>query len=167
MMLAVKVPASIFLSTSPLRGTTVRRFVLAAVHVISIHVPLAGDDRRCPSRGPAYRKFLSTSPLRGTTGHFQRFRQRSIFLSTSPLRGTTQSRRLRPRRAPHFYPRPPCGGRRQRPFRCWPRSHFYPRPPCGGRPSISCSIFANVRYFYPRPPCGGRPSGNGQAQGSG
>ena len=55
-----------FLSTSPLRGTTPSRFPVPLPFCISIHVPLAGDDGGVPF-------------------------QRHVDL--------------------HFYPRPPCGGR--------------------------------------------------------
>ena len=59
-----------FLSTSPLRGTTCGQDQRQEVCLISIHVPLAGDD------SPLYwsvcdrSTFLSTSPLRGTTFGF-------------------------------------------------------------------------------------------------
>ena len=56
-----------FLSTSPLRGTTIIAALFAMHQVISIHVPLAGDDRCVHDRRVAHDKFLSTSPLRGTT----------------------------------------------------------------------------------------------------
>ena len=79
-----------FLSTSPLRGTTDNTRNKSCNQNISIHVPLAGDDRwraRTASTSPV---FLSTSPLRGTTDIAgQRFVYRQLFLSTSPLRGTT------------------------------------------------------------------------------
>ena len=58
----------IFLSTSPLRGTTGKSDNgKTDAGKISIHVPLAGDD--LPSRAYVWLHllFLSTSPLRGTT----------------------------------------------------------------------------------------------------
>ena len=58
---------AVFLSTSPLRGTTGRGGDVGGAEQISIHVPLAGDDRRRRrADGPDF-GFLSTSPLRGTT----------------------------------------------------------------------------------------------------
>ena len=58
----------LFLSTSPLRGTTFLQ-TLIELHInISIHVPLAGDDAQRRYREIKRKKFLSTSPLRGTTG---------------------------------------------------------------------------------------------------
>ena len=145
----------IFLSTSPLRGTTSR-----------------------PSWTSPRWPFLSTSPLRGTTLGDDRKGSRIEFLSTSPLRGTTDEPFADHRRAGDFYPRPPCGGRRQ-PHPARTRAdeflstsplrgttagaapaesggdHFYPRPPCGGRPARLASL-GKAGYFYPRPPCGGR-----------
>ena len=80
----------LFLSTSPLRGTTTsclnlwtsssnfyprppcggRPYLSILVNTtfeISIHVPLAGDDRDLTGIQGAIETFLSTSPLRGTT----------------------------------------------------------------------------------------------------
>ena len=56
-----------FLSTSPLRGTTYPSASCSSAPVISIHVPLAGDDPPCPTTTATPTTFLSTSPLRGTT----------------------------------------------------------------------------------------------------
>ena len=79
-----------FLSTSPLRGTTreqIEKYRTAKdfyprppcggrryysgrqnqVEIISIHVPLAGDDPAVFWMSMAASTFLSTSPLRGTT----------------------------------------------------------------------------------------------------
>ena len=61
-----------FLSTSPLRGTTVRRICYGRVFDV----------------------FLSTSPLRGTTPGPAASDHTAPFLSTSPLRGTTTVYRL-------------------------------------------------------------------------
>ena len=87
-----------FLSTSPLRGTTRPIANMPIPSIISIHVPLAGDD---------------LSPL-GTVNPGSRF------LSTSPLRGTTSKPCWKTAHTSDFYPRPPCGGRR---FYC---QLFYP-----------------------------------------
>ena len=86
-----------FLSTSPLRGTTV------TVYSMAEYMDL----------------FLSTSPLRGTTdGEFVRQNVKK-FLSTSPLRGTTRAVSICISRAAYFYPRPPCGGRLFSRPACW------------------------------------------------
>ena len=100
-----------FLSTSPLRGTTVDvRHVLHHLHAISIHVPLAGDDRK--SKAQAKHHCISIHvPLAGD--------DRSPALHTAP--------------GGYFYPRPPCGGRLFHPPPCGRGRYFYPRPPCGGR----------------------------------
>ena len=127
----------VFLSTSPLRGTTTCHAINPAAIPISIHVPLAGDDvgrnvqggvhildfyprppcggRQAPDfDGLITPKFLSTSPLRGTTCSGAKPLARILFLSTSPLRGTTCPCTGQFARDQHFYPRPPCGGRHQR-----------------------------------------------------
>ena len=56
-----------FQSTFPSRGTTLPEFVRDQSGLISIHVPLAGNDVwvRFPSSAPS--KFQSTFPSRGTT----------------------------------------------------------------------------------------------------
>ena len=86
--------AGIFLSTSPLRGTTHFNGEVNRVTHISIHVPLAGDDRCSTSIGQRRDRFLSTSPLRGTTSRKQLQILAFPFLSTSPLRGTTQKQTI-------------------------------------------------------------------------
>ena len=64
----------LFLSTSPLRGTTVAEIRRTRHAVaISIHVPLAGDDRTSSAVIPVRSTFLSTSPLRGTTNGLNRY----------------------------------------------------------------------------------------------
>ena len=124
-----------FLSTSPLRGTTDFGGCIHAERLISIHVPLAGDDLRL-----RYDVFDSAVisihvPLAGDDSkEFTADDWRAAqFLSTSPLRGTTSSPGTL---ILHLV-------------------NFYPRPPCGGRPLVDLHLF-QIPYFYPRPPCGGR-----------
>ena len=169
----------IFLSTSPLRGTTYKGWELLYVGEISIHVPLAGDDSPAAPCCKTVHYFYPRPPCGGRPGQ--------------------DSRLLRLHQ--DFYPCPPCGGRRWRCRSCPPPCHFYPRPPCGGRRSTSSSLSISIlflstsplrgttagrlgvahavrdisihvplagddarpcgtrrwrRYFYPRPPCGGR-----------
>ena len=124
----------VFLSTSPLRGTTHYGYRWYNDFTISIHVPLAGDDPDTEPVLPAI--YISIHvPLAGDDSNNNSY--------CCPLH--------------HFYPRPPCGGRRVRP--AWGRtrfSNFYPRPPCGGRPATAFWYAAKATNFYPRPPCGGR-----------
>ena len=55
----------LFLSTSPLRGTTIDDLPDTATLQISIHVPLAGDDRTL-FHGPSHRGWISIHvPLAG------------------------------------------------------------------------------------------------------
>ena len=147
---------SLFLSTSPARGTTAEadRELLDPRNFYPR--PPRGGRRAGPGYRPTARRFLSTSPARGTT---QRILFRGLddtqFLSTSPARGTTPvlgvgmylirisihvpregddcSVRCAPAPGRDFYPRPPRGGRRAGALDDLARGNFYPRPPRGGR----------------------------------
>ena len=82
---------------------------------ISIHVPLARDDSSSESMRSAMDGFQSTSLLRGTTiGRLGFLASRFKFQSTSLLRGTTRPRRPHIFFAPYFNPRPSCEGRHDR-----------------------------------------------------
>ena len=78
-----------FLSTSPLRGTTLRNRQGGVLRDDFYPRPPCGGRRVSPSNSGWV----------------------SSFLSTSPLRGTTACRHTVLRREAYFYPRPPCGGR--------------------------------------------------------
>ena len=99
---------------------------------ISIHVPLAGDDRRSTTSGSLALYFYPRPPCGGRLSHLlhdphllhisihvplagddtmrDEYNKR-LSLSTSPLRGTTARFRRFLRPSCYFYPRPPCGGR--------------------------------------------------------
>ena len=79
----------IFLSTSPLRGTTCRAKIRIVTVHISIHVPLAGDDISRYIFGRGSLKISIHVPLAGDDRPSLRFLSFAI----------------------NFYPRPPCGGR--------------------------------------------------------
>lgn len=64
-----RAPMGGFLSTAPLRGTTVWSGSRRPAFKISIHIPLAGDDGSPTSSCCFASLFLSTSPLRGTTAN--------------------------------------------------------------------------------------------------
>ena len=102
----------LFLSTSPLRGTTpCLRGPGTMGWRISIHVPLAGDDQRAVRYAGLHEDFYPRPPCGGRP-------------------------RIHDMRPPahYFYPRPPCGGRPCDGY--YGRAgmvYFYPRPPCGGR----------------------------------
>ena len=82
----------LFLSTSPLRGTT-----------------------SCEKSTVSMFAFLSTSPLRGTTASCSgQGLCRRYFYPRPPCGGRPWIARRRSGRT-HFYPRPPCGGRRTAP----------------------------------------------------
>ena len=124
--------------------------------LISIHVPLAGDDAFDFIATDIDAAFLSTSPLRGTTSAVFSHATQVKFLSTSPLRGTTvfHSRDCRKHRISIHVP---LAGDDDTPI--IPAAnplHFYPRPPCGGRPPPLRVRSETLEHFYPRPPCGGR-----------
>ena len=121
-----------FQSTFPLRGATGRGRWHDFHRIISIHVPLAGNDS-CAT--------LSTCDCR--------------FQSTLPLRGATSGEWTTWASSHYFNPRSPCGerpsdiGSMTEPF------DFNPRSPCGERRAAGCSRCAG-RYFNPRSPCGER-----------
>ena len=153
--------AAVFLSTSPLRGTTVRVIVFSTPAEISIHVPLAGDDS-CNYGPDGHRAgFLSTSPLRGTTSISSLYTiSTSKFLSTSPLRGTTWPRRRRRCRKGISIHVPLAGDDEAHLLRRWRRFCISIHVPLAGDdPRMPTTPPAN-KNFYPRPPCGGRPNGH-------
>ena len=78
-----------FLSTSPLRGTTHAKPHNGGQRRISIHVPLAGDDKATSWRLTPARNFYPRPPCGGRPAGQQIDFCRMLFLSTSPLRGTT------------------------------------------------------------------------------
>ena len=80
----------LFLSTSPVWGTTYLVMMEIGSVLISIHVPRMGDDPQPPVP----------------------YARRAAFLSTSPVWGTTDRKRHGYTHALDFYPRPPYGGRR-------------------------------------------------------
>ena len=130
-----------FLSTSPLRGTTSFRELYGVLGDISIHVPLAGDDRRISMAANCPLLFLSTSPLRGTTAKRTSAALREPFLSTSPLRGTT-TEPAEGRRAPAISIHVPLAGDDFHDFgQRDNHPNFYPRPPCGGRPGSILDVY--------------------------
>ena len=126
-----------FLSTSPLRGTTVGG-EFGTAHMIYFYPrpPCGGRPRNtCKGGGAAW--ISIHVPLAGD----------------DPMRATATWT------SAHFYPRPPCGGRPSSAPTARPTGNFYPRPPCGGRPTMTNGDKWPVKNFYPRPPCGGRRQG--------
>ena len=100
-----------FYPRPPCGGRLVPQALFGFIFFISIHVPLAGDDRWGAHKVSKVRISIHV-PLAGDDrnrpcGRFLT----SLFLSTSPLRGTTPRRYKHVTGRLHFYPRPPCGGR--------------------------------------------------------
>ena len=150
-----------FQSTLPLRGTTWCGLSRVSHGVISIHAPLAGNDRH------------------------RRRRQQSLQISIhAPLAGNDAWSHPHCSRPTYFNPRSPCGERlRSAPSCCRP-DYFNPRSPCGERPErphnlhdnlrfqstlplrgttgYSCAPVQPQRYFNPRSPCGERPQDSSQ-----
>ena len=148
----------IFLSTSPLRGTT-RGLV-----------PSIQGSRYFYPRPPCGGRHSSPGTL---ILHF-------VFLSTSPLRGTTCSPARWILTTGYFYPRPPCGGRRKLALYPTTVEIFLSTSPLRGTTNLDvCALPENAisihvplagddirnrrsgrfrQHFYPRPPCGGRLS---------
>ena len=125
-----------FLSTSPLRGTTARRFRCFRQSRISIHVPLAGDD-------------AVPAP--------HRLRRTADFYPRPPCGGRRGSATFLPVWHGNFYPRPPCGGRPGSKSKNTAPRKISIHVPLAGDDAAALLAWAVERYFYPRPPCGGRP----------
>ena len=81
------------------------------LHLISIHVPLAGHDHRIITLLEKLRVFQSTCPLRGTTNTSVPGVEAGRFQSTCPLRGPPVRRLHSPVQSADFNPRAPCGAR--------------------------------------------------------
>ena len=104
---------TIFLSTSPVWGTTQGGFVQVHHGMISIHVPRMGDDDLQLFLA-AVVGIISIHVPRMGDDYIYTYAETEAeqFLSTSPVWGTTLPI-LPPTGAPKdFYPRPPYGGRR-------------------------------------------------------
>ena len=128
---------SIFQSTHPLRGATKGEiFVVIHFHIISIHAPLAGCDRRTSARGPAHRPYFNPRTPCGVRPSCLTF----VLPST-----------------PYFNPRTPCGVRRANGTVNRSRAYFNPRTPCGVR-HLHLQCMSWLEYFNPRTPCGVRLS---------
>ena len=105
-------PAKIFLSTSPVWGTTRAAAVLQTTRKgISIHVPRMGDD---------------------STFSLLMLKHTCISIHV-PRMGDDCGKGVREDYVMDFYPRPPYGGRLYLPRRSAQKQNFYPRPPYGGR----------------------------------
>ena len=105
-----------FLSTSPLRGTTEGDLGADPAQRISIHVPLAGDDRyRCRKSHP-HTDFYPRPPCGGRRAPWLAGSGKTRGISIHvPLAGDDgRASRTAAPRSPYFYPRPPCGGRHRR-----------------------------------------------------
>ena len=125
----------LFLSTSPVWGTTICNGIARQSAHISIHVPRMGDDRQ----------------HRGIAGGKQHFYPRP------PYGGRPTMRPVQKRWTTYFYPRPPYGGRRG-----YGQHHYHHRdisihvPRMGDDAANGFGLYPGG-YFYPRPPYGGRP----------
>ena len=168
-----------FLSTSPLRGTTVRRLRAVKPFIISIHVPLAGDDPGKIRACCACTKISIHVPLAGDDGgDVGRVRHRVISIHV-PLAGDDVLLPPVYLYLFYFYPRPPCGGRRPAVLGSLMLSGIFLSTsplrgttpgravlgagggisihvPLAGDDVCRCAQLGRNQHFYPRPPCGGR-----------
>ena len=163
-----------FLSTFPLRGTSVNRALDTLTERISIHVPLAGNvvsgltgcsgsehfypRSPCGERPSAptasclrYEVFLSTFPLRGTSQHSQPF---FICFNISihvPLAGNVSSAFSIATASGISIHVPLAGNVKPKYEGVQGCQHFYPRSPCGERhkPSKSSSLKINISIHVP------------------
>ena len=101
-----------FLSTSPLRGTTAGLTQGGQYLVISIHVPLAGDDAQMRLHGAGGARISIHVPLAGDDVQDADLAKRSVSISIHvPLAGDDPLILFTAGKGVDFYPRPPCGGR--------------------------------------------------------
>ena len=147
----------VFLSTSPLRGTTKLQEYEYYWNKISIHVPLAGDDsltlvwRSC--------RIISIHvPLAGDDDWLLRYQDclRTISIHV-PLAGDDVVVPQNVKAAKRISIHVPLAGDDK-----WPPSspaelRISIHVPLAGDDCGSSSWTRKRKYFYPRPPCGGRP----------
>ena len=170
-----------FLSTSPLRGTTDIIALEYIWRLISIHVPLAGDDAHSAATARSSANFYPRPPCGGRQEILRRryiLGQISIhvplagddpvssttpdpaskFLSTSPLRGTTGYIREVIKGACISIHVPLAGDDGSRTFLAASERLISIHVPLAGDDTPVNPASAGRVHFYPRPPCGGRPS---------
>ena len=123
-----------FQSTHPLRGATLRIYVLLYNHRISIHAPLAGCDALRDNRNLAGQHISIHAPLAGCD-------------ITSPKRALSFS---------YFNPRTPCGVRPKVGADFESAMSISIHAPLAGCDSPRRSSLTVFRYFNPRTPCGVR-----------
>ena len=147
----------VFLSTSPLRGTTTDISAILAAINISIHVPLAGDDCTIPTCAPRMTNFYPRPPCGGRPSSVVPGGLVVGFLSTSPLRGTTgwvTSWRARSNISIHV---PLAGDDDLEIDGHTLKITFLSTSPLRGTTTYISVEVPDPEHFYPRPPCGGRP----------
>ena len=169
-----------FQSTFPLRGTTPGGFGRRGRRGISIHVPLAGNDRAQDSTTTLFWHFNPRSPCGERLEQYTRRLIVVRFQSTFPLRGTTQeivtvflergisihvplagNDRLL---CPHVYNlsisiHVPLAGNDQSALASCSRSRISIHVPLAGNDVRVGERTCATRYFNPRSPCGERHRG--------
>ena len=174
-----QIAAQKFLSTSPLRGTTVRRRGRRRQADHFYPRPPCGErPMRSPLTGTTASYFYPRPPCGERRGQRMLAVHRQNISIHVPLAGNDLGPSGVRRQTIHFYPRPPCGERREvlhwryltrrisihvplagndclRRSNETDPSNFYPRPPCGER-QLEHRAAHGQGHFYPRPPCGER-----------
>ena len=147
---------SIFLSTSPLRGTTALGDVLSGEVTISIHVPLAGDDAGSVATAALRQDFYPRPPCGGRRGGYavQLFGGISIHV---PLAGDDSVCSFTFTAFSTISIHVPLAGDDPRTAGRLPALGISIHVPLAGDDSGSPGRPASPGHFYPRPPCGGRP----------
>ena len=173
-----------FLSTFPLRGTSLLIRPTALFMRISIHVPLAGNVTISAGRRNGCAKISIHVPLAGNVRCPRAVLHARVSISIHvPLAGNVQISSRATSAAAHFYPRSPCGERPaergDHPGRCSISIHvplagnvalagstlltllvkFLSTFPLRGTSPNFCILALDQRYFYPRSPCGERLEG--------
>ena len=147
----------LFLSTSPLRGTTDYICDTTINIKISIHVPLAGDDHRFQNLLQSIGYFYPRPPCGGRQiAHRHTIARRRISIHV-PLAGDDRCRH------PPTYSRqgisihvPLAGDDVTHGHNLTSLSSFLSTSPLRGTTGCFSKWQKGGGYFYPRPPCGGR-----------
>ena len=151
---------ALFLSTYPVRGTTIVRGLLRAQFSISIHVPRAGYDFAACTYLIDLEAISIHVPRAGyDMENTDEGDKRLKFLSTYPVRGTTRCQVFCVKKIEYFYPRTPCGVRPRGAADYRGNVRISIHVPRAGYDACNVAQGALYLHFYPRTPCGVRHMG--------
>ena len=170
---------TVFQSTLPVWGATVRHRLRVSAEPISIHAPRVGSDAMSASTCATSASFQSTPPGWGATEPVAFYAMFKTFQSTPPAWGATpEHKRISSchtsfqstpprvgsdtetssgrRGTMYFNPRPPRGERQISIIQAHTVYEFQSTPPAWGATESTCQCFRDFGNFNPRPPRGER-----------